>query len=177
MDFIGRRRRVPRFALRGNIPMSAAANHLVPQERDNGSYHYRAHEERRSKCSKYAHRATVPPGMNTRLSAAESRAGATQADGDHRACEAAVASPVSRAALAIDSSHPQEHACVAQDVWLDAIKIQELGDALVVRAQQLGIDLRRGGLAGDLGKAMAAKEPDRKSQHEYPTHTQFSGGV
>jgi hypothetical protein len=62
----------------------------------------------------------------------------------------------------------QQHAMVAEGVGLDPVEVKELGDALVIGAEQLGVDLVRDGGPVDLGETMPREEPGGERQHEHP---------
>lgn len=63
--------------------------------------------------------------------------------------------------------HP-DHSGVAQGVGLDPLKVEELGDPLVVGAQQLGVHLRLDGLPLDRGEAVPAEEGRLEGEAEQP---------
>src|SRR5215468_8590215 len=64
-------------------------------------------------------------------------------------------------------SQPEQHARVAQDVRLDPVQIEELRDPIVVRTQQLGVDLRRHWRSADFGESVTGEEGHGEGQHEY----------
>ena len=75
----------------------------------------------------------------------------------------------------VGPSEGAQHPGVAEGVGLDPLEVQELRDALVVRAQQLGVDLRRDGLTIDRGEAVAGEEGDLEGQAEDPLDAEVAG--
>src|SRR5215472_5768948 len=59
-------------------------------------------------------------------------------------------------------SQVQQHAVVAEGVRLDPVEVQELGNTLVIGAQQLVIHLMRDGRPVDLHETVPREEPGRK---------------
>src|SRR5690606_2458599 len=61
-----------------------------------------------------------------------------------------------------------DHARVAEGVGLHPSEIQELGDALIRRAYELGVHLRVDGAVPNLLEAVALEEVDLEGQAEQP---------
>src|ERR1700722_11603479 len=72
---------------------------------------------------------------------------------------------------------PEQHARVSQRVGLHAVEVEELGDAVIVRAQQLSVNLGGHRRAADFGEAVTAEEVHRKGQHEYTRYADPASAV
>ena len=78
------------------------------------------------------------------------------------------------ACAALAGSQLLEHPRVAQGVRLHPREIEELGDALVGRAHQLGVDIRRHQAFADLGVAVLGEEARLEGQAEQPGEAEFA---
>ena len=68
-----------------------------------------------------------------------------------------------------------QHPGVAQGVRLDPLQVEELGDALVVAAQQLGVDLGVDGLALDRLEPVPGEERGLEGEAEQPAQAEPPG--
>src|SRR6516164_2348703 len=75
------------------------------------------------------------------------------------------------------ASQPKQHPGVAQGVRLHPVQIEELGDPVVVRTQQLGVNLRRHWSSADFGESVAFEEGHGEGQDEYARHTELPGAA
>jgi hypothetical protein len=66
------------------------------------------------------------------------------------------------------------HARVAEGVRLHPGEVEELGDALVGRSQQLGVDVRRHRRPRDRVEPVPGEEVDLERQAEHPAHADVS---
>ena len=76
---------------------------------------------------------------------------------------------------AVRGQRHAQHPGVAQGVGLDPLEVEELGDALVVAAQQLGVDLRVDGLALDRREAVPREERRLEGEAEQPAQAEQTG--
>ena len=70
----------------------------------------------------------------------------------------------------------EQHAVIAERVRLDALEVEELRDALVERAAQLGVDLGRDGRALDLAEAERREEVALEREHEDARDAELAHG-
>ena len=70
-----------------------------------------------------------------------------------------------------------QHPCIAEGVWLHSRQIEELGDTLIVRTRELGVDAGVNNFITDLGKTMAREEVDLKGETKQAGQAQFAGVV
>jgi hypothetical protein len=117
--------------------------------------------------------ARTRPEDNTRLPPKTERPRARRPDGDS---PAARERPWLAARATVPApSDAEQHPGVAEGVRLHLIKVKELGNALVVRAEQLGVHLGRGSLAADLLEPVLPEELHREGQDEYPADAELAG--
>src|SRR3984957_20357287 len=60
----------------------------------------------------------------------------------------------------------QQHAGVSERVRLNPVQVEELGHAVIVRAEQLGVHFRRDRRPADFGETVTGEEGDGEGQHE-----------
>ena len=75
------------------------------------------------------------------------------------------------------SLEPEQHSRVSQCVGFHTIEVEELGDAVIVRTEQLDIHLGRHRRAADFGETMTGEERHGEGQHKYPRYAHLPGAV
>src|SRR3984893_1277563 len=71
----------------------------------------------------------------------------------------------------------EQHAGVSERVRLNPVQVEELGHAVIVRAEQLGVHFRRDRRPADFGETVTGEEGDGEGQHENARYAHRPGTV